>query len=610
MFKCLFFLIFPLFVAPLLPQPQPLTQSPPLKIVFPLDGDTLDFAKIRIAGSTDPEAMVVVQRQKLSVYPSGAFVGMVNLDYGWNLIIFHVSDQFATFLDTVNVFRPPLKPRFPISPTAIDQSSVVPASDLMLHPGDEFLVAFRGSPAGEAVCSLSGYRATFAMKELSSGKGVYRAKVKLPDNWLNRSIVSIVVNFKGNDNRAFQFEAPGKVSILSEMEPLIAVTMDSVNSILKKPNSPVYMELPQGVRAQILSQMDGFSRIRLSRNHEYYIKSASLAILPDTHEYPYAAISSVKTDTASEWINVRVKISAKAPFRVMQSIGKKYIEVSFFRALRANRFEPEWNQFHPLKKISFRQENGDLVKLRIVLNQKQQWGYKAGYIGDEFLLSIRKEPIFSVDSEHLLTGLRVAVDAGHGGEAMGVVSATDLAEKDVNLHFAYLVKELLEEKGAVVVMLRSDDVAMSLIERVKNARQKEAHLFLSLHNNSINPNVDPMRPRGTAVYYSHPQAKPLSDLIYKNMCKTGLRPFGRRYSPFVVTRQTDMIACLVEGAFLTHPEDEMLLLNHSFMKQMADAVVRGVLQFIEKQRSEQSDLRAEIGSFPEGAAVERGAVTR
>jgi len=53
----------------------------------------------------------------------------------------------------------------------------------------------------------------------------------------------------------------------------------------------------------------------------------------------------------------------------------------------------------------------------------------------------------------------VVLDAGHGGEDPGAVSNySGIAEKDINLRIAFLLRELLEEDNYRVIMTREEDV--------------------------------------------------------------------------------------------------------------------------------------------------------
>ena len=61
-------------------------------------------------------------------------------------------------------------------------------------------------------------------------------------------------------------------------------------------------------------------------------------------------------------------------------------------------------------------------------------------------------------------------------------------------------------------------------------------------------------------------------------------PYGCIQQAYTVTRVRDMLVILVEGAFLSHPEDERLLMQPSFLRRMAGAISGGVIDFVQAAR--------------------------
>ena len=177
----------------------------------------------------------------------------------------------------------------------------------------------------------------------------------------------------------------------------------------------------------------------------------------------------------------------------------------------------------------------------------------------------------------------ITIDPGHGGEFEGAVSATGLFEKEVNLRYAAKVTDLLRAEGAAVSMTRTQDTTLTLQTRIDAARAVNSHIFISLHNNSIGASTNPLRPRGASTYYTVPQSQEVAKDIYHRLLELGLKPFGRVSSTYYVTRQTDLISLIVEAAFMTHPEDELLLLDDEFLDKLAAAVVAGIKDFVAKQ---------------------------
>ncbi len=153
-------------------------------------------------------------------------------------------------------------------------------------------------------------------------------------------------------------------------------------------------------------------------------------------------------------------------------------------------------------------------------------------------------------------------------------------EKEANLIYTRELAEILREAGAQVVLTRDSDTTMWLKARADTARKYNAHMLIWLHNNSIGSTSDPAAVRGTSTYYTHLQGMPFALYVYPELLNLGLKPFGRVHRSYYITRQTDMVIFLVEGAFLSHPEDEMFLMDRANLKNLAQAVFNGVKRYL------------------------------
>ncbi|MGF1446122.1 MAG: N-acetylmuramoyl-L-alanine amidase [Pikeienuella sp.] len=79
----------------------------------------------------------------------------------------------------------------------------------------------------------------------------------------------------------------------------------------------------------------------------------------------------------------------------------------------------------------------------------------------------------------------VAIDPGHGGIDPGAVFGR-LLEKDLTLEFAKMLRDRIAlTKGLFPVMTREDDRFLPLRARIGIARDAEAHVFISLHTDSL-----------------------------------------------------------------------------------------------------------------------------
>lgn len=104
-----------------------------------------------------------------------------------------------------------------------------------------------------------------------------------------------------------------------------------------------------------------------------------------------------------------------------------------------------------------------------------------------------------VSAQGLSTLKRVVIDPGHGGANEGALGPLGHLEKDETLRVAYALRARLarDYPDLEVILTRTLDVDVGLVDRIHAANVLEADLFISLHLNSA-PN--PMA-RGVEVFY-------------------------------------------------------------------------------------------------------------
>ncbi len=96
-------------------------------------------------------------------------------------------------------------------------------------------------------------------------------------------------------------------------------------------------------------------------------------------------------------------------------------------------------------------------------------------------------PILPPSSRKKSGGKRIIViDPGHGGVDPGALGRRGTAEKSVTLAFSRKLRDELKKSSRYEVYLtRDSDRFIRLKDRVKFAREKRAHLFISIHADSI-----------------------------------------------------------------------------------------------------------------------------
>src|SRR5690625_2663456 len=124
-----------------------------------------------------------------------------------------------------------------------------------------------------------------------------------------------------------------------------------------------------------------------------------------------------------------------------------------------------------------------------------------------------------------LAGQTIVLDPGHGGADGGAKGKNGVDEKEVTLKVAKLLKEKLEQAGALVYLTREEDMDLAekdtkglsrrksedIRKRLEFIHDKDANFFLSIHLNAISDG----RWSGaqTCYYNSIDENKQLSKMI-------------------------------------------------------------------------------------------------
>lgn len=192
-----------------------------------------------------------------------------------------------------------------------------------------------------------------------------------------------------------------------------------------------------------------------------------------------------------------------------------------------------------------------------------------------------------------LSGRTIVIDAGHGGVDGGARSDSGLIEKDVTLHISLLVRDYLQQAGAVVIMTREDDrdlaspstkgLSRRKTEDLKNRaaliKDAKPDLFVSIHLNS----VPSSRWRGAQTFY-HPgrsEDQRLAVFIQEEL-KRNLENTDRlanTVSTMYLLKTADIPAVLVEVGFLSNPDEARLLEDNRYQSKLAASIYRGILRY-------------------------------
>jgi N-acetylmuramoyl-L-alanine amidase len=270
---------------------------------------------------------------------------------------------------------------------------------------------------------------------------------------------------------------------------------------------------------------------------------------------------------------ITVSLDEQLPYHSIQQVNPSKVVVDIFGATSNTNWITQLSTTREIKNTYYEQPEDDVFRIIIELNHDQHWGYRIYYEEKNLVIRIKRQP-----DKLELENLKVAVDAGHGGDNGGAEGGTSrIAEKKYTLLFAKeLEKSLLEEK-ATVFMTREKDTTLSMVERITMLKEQDPDLLISIHLNSSD--MDSVQ--GVGTFYRYIGFRPLTLFILKSMQKLGLKEYGNTGSfNFSLNGPTDYPNCLVEVAFLSNKEDEKRILDPEFHKAVAQKIVAGIKDWL------------------------------
>lgn len=207
-----------------------------------------------------------------------------------------------------------------------------------------------------------------------------------------------------------------------------------------------------------------------------------------------------------------------------------------------------------------------------------QGSYTAFVFSPEYIEPLLADLDTPIDPNRYL----IAIDAGHGGSASGAFYG-GMVEKQLNLAMARKLRDVLTALGYHTVMTRDADVDVDLYDRAEIANALNADLFVSVHCNAAENNSDF---QGLYVYH-YPQSvsgAALAQSIQTTATAfTGAVDRGVDHANFVVLRESDMPAVLVETGFMTCQPELERLMNSAYQARMAQGVAQGIVRFLNQR---------------------------
>jgi N-acetylmuramoyl-L-alanine amidase len=216
----------------------------------------------------------------------------------------------------------------------------------------------------------------------------------------------------------------------------------------------------------------------------------------------------------------------------------------------------------------------------------------------------------------------IVIDPGHGGVDPGAVGKNGLYEKDANLGIAGFLRDYITDSLNIkVIMTRDQDKYLSLKARTDFANRNSADLFISIHCNASGKSAKmtgfetyflsearttearavAMRENASLKFDGVEPTDMVTDILV-DLAQTAYLAESNKFAEhiqdhakkqlsvpsrgvkqagFYVLRGAYMPAVLVECAFVSNIEEEKLLKQKKFRKELAYCIYCGIRDYVE-----------------------------
>jgi N-acetylmuramoyl-L-alanine amidase len=566
--------------APPLP-PIPLVTGPLVpKVVYPQPNQAVPVRDSNfIFGSVgNGHATLAINGASVPVAPNGTFLAFLPVPppsaprYD---VVARVGADSARL--TVPVRVPP--PRPDLSPTGrlvIDSSSVSPrgpgpggGGGLVLRDADSVRVSIR-APSNASVWIA----ANESVRPLVNVGGNAFA-TDVPASWLRNSGTLYAARDRDTVRFALaRVRDAGAPRFVTLGDPAAQRDTDAYVIGRSTPSGTYKWMFIPGTVAEETGRIGTNVRVRLDSQLEVWVDSENVRQLPAEYPAPRRVVGPMEFVPSAEWVDLVLPVSSPPPYLLEQDLDHLTL------TLYGTQASPDVIKFLQndslVRIINWVPEQSDRVRLTMELSQPP-YGYLVLFEpGRGMIFRLRRPP--RVDFARPLAGLTITVDPGH--PPGGAIGPTALTEAQAVLPIAFKLRDILEQRGAKVVMTRTTMDAVDLHLRSVIARRANSAALISIHLNAFGDGTNPFPNVGTSTLFFHPQTEPLARLVQAGMMREmGLRDLGIHYQNIAIGRTMWMPSIITEGLFLMVPEQEYAAKDPEFQERYARGVADGIVAY-------------------------------
>ncbi|MFC1476908.1 family 10 glycosylhydrolase [candidate division KSB1 bacterium] len=580
---------------------------PPFRYTIAPDGSVsreapwLEFRRIPDTVTNQPDfdllckteypAETFINGQRVKMYSTGIFFDTVNFREGPNRVKAEIitPDSESVMYEREFFYRKEDFFRKPF-PLWIDETSAEPSVDHVLIEDDVIRISVDGSKGQSAFAEITPgnvkvplVREDFADYSRYTGDITLKPLKKNEDHSVTLIIESTSPENKGKKHNV-QLEPVIRVQKQTEF-PLVRVSRPgavvSYNLGEIRLGGPVIAEYPPGVVIPVTGMIGDAYRVFLNANESGFISRNDVEVLPEGTSRPGYYLQSMSVAPRGNADVVSIPYPEPVPYAVVPEPDQNRIVISLYGVKTSSTWITHREGLKTINKVTWDQPHPDTYRVIVNLNSQKIWGYELAPRGASLELRIKHPPVlFRNNADLLIRGLKVAIEAGHGGSSSGAVGLSGLVEKDINLDVSRKLEEICRQNEVEVFQIRETDTDISIGAKREMADRPDTDIVVSIHANAAGGRGY-LRVAGVSTYYNNPFWAEFAEIVYTRLLEAGLDEFGVVGSfNYRVIRLSSKPAILVEQAFLSHAEDEEKLFSEEFRQQIAQKIFDGIADYV------------------------------
>jgi N-acetylmuramoyl-L-alanine amidase len=526
-----------------------------------------------------------IQGGEVKQYKTGVFFKDLQFQEGLNQVSveaeFPDGSTSAYLRDIRYVRREPTRPALPLW---LDTTSFSPKQDWSGISADMLSFSFEGSKGQRAFLLLhpGGLRKEMARKDFAD-YSIYHTTLAMDLVKPGRAY-HVEVILEGGA-KSLRMRMPIEVRTdLPGAFPLVRSIQDktplSLNLGPIRLGSPLVGEFPKGIIFQTSGKVGNYYRVRLDALREGMVPESAVEVLPPSMPRPQYFLQSVGVSPGARADVVRIPYPEPVPYTIEVLPGGMALRIRLFGVRSSSTWMTHREGLRAIELVTWEQIAPETYELQVRLKSRFQWGYTLSPEQKNLVLRVNYPPVIAQTAhQQPWKGLKVSIEAGHGGWNTGAEGLSGLLEKEVNLDVSLRLEALCREAGMEVLQIRPDDSYMTLEEKRSQAERYQPHLHLSIHSNSGGGGY--LGANGVSTYYHNPLWEPFAKSVYQSLLELPLKEFGMVGAfNYHVTRMSSQPSILVELAFLSHAEDEEKLADPVFRQQLAQHIFNGIENYL------------------------------